>query len=230
MTQQFLHGITVTEVQSGVQTIKTSSSSVIGVIGTAPAADSEAFPLNTPVLIAGSLTEAAKLGDTGTLPSALNGILSQTGAVVVVVRVAEGEASGEGNEAVTAEQATLANVIGAANSDGTYTGTYSFLASKSKLGVAPRILIAPGFSTVAVITPLLVIANRLRAIIIADAPEGTNEALTQFVTSWSSDRIYAVYPQVTNTSNQNVPASPISRVLLQRVITITGSGCRLQIR
>ena len=86
----FLHGITVTEINEGINTVRTSSSSVIGVIGTAPDASDEDFPINTPVLIAGSMSEAAKLGNSGTLPQALNGILAQTGAIVVVVRV-EGE-------------------------------------------------------------------------------------------------------------------------------------------
>ena len=75
----FLHGVTVTEVASGARTVSIASSSVIGVIGTAPEADAEVFPLNTPVLISGSYTEAAKLDETGTLPNALKGILSQTG-------------------------------------------------------------------------------------------------------------------------------------------------------
>ena len=87
----FLHGVTVTEVESGARTVSIASSSVIGVIGTAPEAEASDFPLNTPVLISGSYTEAAKLGATGTLPSALNGILSQSGATVVVVRVDEAQ-------------------------------------------------------------------------------------------------------------------------------------------
>ena len=107
----FLHGVAVAEINQGIKKVKTSSSSVIGVIGTAPEA-TEDFPLNTPVLIAGSYTEAAKLGTAGTLPAALEGILAQTGAMVVVVRIAEGVASGEGNDAITAAEATINNVIG----------------------------------------------------------------------------------------------------------------------
>lgn len=90
MTEKFLHGVNVIEVTSGPRTIRTSRSSVIGVIGTAPEANAEKFPLNKPVLIAGSLKEAAKLGKKGTLPSAIRGIFSQIGATVVVVRVEEG--------------------------------------------------------------------------------------------------------------------------------------------
>ncbi|GHT91907.1 hypothetical protein FACS1894122_05000 [Alphaproteobacteria bacterium] len=60
-------------------TLRGTSSSVIGIVGTTENADAEAFPLNKPVLISGSLTEAAKLGISGTLPSAINGIFAQGG-------------------------------------------------------------------------------------------------------------------------------------------------------
>ncbi len=205
----FIHGVTVTEINEGINRVKTSSSSVIGVIGTAPDAVEGSFPLNTPVLIAGSYTESAKLGSKGTLPAALEGILAQTGAMVVVVRVAEGEASGAGEDSTTAAEATINNVIGSVSADGNYSGVYSFLASKSTLGVDPRILIAPGFSTTEVVTELNIIANRLRAIVVADCPaDETNENLIRFVSDCASERIYAVYPQVLNIKNELVPASP----------------------
>ncbi len=205
----FLHGLTVTEINEGISTVRTSSSSVIGVIGTAPDAITADFPLNTPVLIPGSLTEAAKLGTTGTLPVAVKGILDQTGAMIVVVRVAEGEASGEGNEAITAAEATIANVIGSVSASGEYSGVYAFLAAKSKLGLTPKILCAPGFSAQEVVTELISIAGRLRAIIVADCPaNATNAELLSFVTNCASARVYAVYPEVINTKNETVPASP----------------------
>ena len=205
----FLHGVNVTEINEGISTVRTSSSSVIGVIGTAPDAIAADFPLNTPVLISGSLTEAAKLGTTGTLPAAVKGILDQTSALIVVVRVAEGEASGEGNNAITAAEATITNVIGNVTADGIYTGVYAFLAAKSKLGLTPRILCAPGFAVKEVVTEMISIAGRLRAIIVADCPtNATNENLLQFVTDCSNARVYAVYPEVINTHNETAPASP----------------------
>ena len=91
MAEQFLHGVEVAEISSGPRTIRTTKSSVIGLIGTAPDADNPSFPLNKPVLIVGSRREAAKLGATGTLPMAINGIFDQIGAMVIVVRVEEGE-------------------------------------------------------------------------------------------------------------------------------------------
>lgn len=205
----FLHGVNVVEINEGISTVRTSSSSVIGVIGTAPDAIAADFPLNTPVLIPGSLTEAAKLGTTGTLPAAVKGILDQTGAMIVVVRVAEGVASGEGNEAITAAEATITNIIGSVSANGEYSGVYAFLAAKSKLGLSPKILCAPGFSAQEVVTELISIAGRLRAIIVTDCPaDATNAELLQFVSDCASARVYAVYPEVINTNNVAVPASP----------------------
>lgn len=138
---QFLHGVEVIDIDTGARVITTVRASIIGIVGTAPDADAAAFPLNTPVLIAGSLREAALLDMTGsgegTLPSAVDTILDQTGAMIVVVRVEEGETDNE----------TLANVLGGVDANtGQYEGVHAFLAAESILGFAPRILIAPNFT------------------------------------------------------------------------------------
>ena len=221
----FLHGVNVVEVNEGISTVRASSSSVIGVIGTAPEASVADFPLNTPVLIAGSLTEAAKLGNTGTLPAALTGILAQTGAMVVVVRVAEGVASGEGEDAITAAEATITNIIGSVSASGEYTGVYAFLAAKSTLGLTPRILCAPGFSVKEVVSEMISIAGRLRAIIVADCPTTTDVNLISFVNDCSSARVYAVYPEVINTKNETVPASPYVAGVIAKTDNKDGFWC-----
>lgn len=141
MAESFLHGVEVLDIDTGARTISTVSSSVIGIVGTAPNADAAAFPLNTPVLVAGDLIEAGKLDllgtGEGTLPSALDSILDQTGAVIVVVRVEEG----------ATDQETLANILGGTDAlTGQYLGVHAFLGAKSKLAAQPRLLIAPGFT------------------------------------------------------------------------------------
>jgi len=85
----FLHGVEVVSIDTeGGRAITSVSSSTIGLVGTAPDADEETFPLNTPVLLTGSdLETIAKLGETGTLPWSLDGIFDQYSATVVVVRV-----------------------------------------------------------------------------------------------------------------------------------------------
>jgi len=141
MPEQFLHGVEVVEIDNGPRPIRTVKSSIIGVVGTAPEADAAAFPLDTPVLVAGSRQEAAKLDTTGdgkgTLPAALEGIFDQIGAMVVVVRVAEGSDADE----------TMANLLGGVNgTTGAYEGVHALLSARTALGVVPRILCAPGFT------------------------------------------------------------------------------------
>jgi len=139
--ETFLHGVEVIDIDAGPRPISTVRSSVIGLVGTAPNADATAFPLNTPVLIAGSRREAAKLDmlgtGEGTLPAAMDSIFDQAGAVVIVVRVEEGETDAE----------TLANVLGGVNAvTGQYEGVHALVAAKSVVGFQPRILVAPGFT------------------------------------------------------------------------------------
>jgi phage tail sheath protein FI len=136
MTTNFLHGVEVLKIDTGARPIQTVRSSVIGLIGTAPDADAEAFPLDTPVLIT-RRSEMAGLGESGTLQPALDLIYDQAGAAVVVVRVAE-----ESTEAVTIDR-----VVGGINgTTGAYEGVHAFLAAESQVGFSPRILIAPGFT------------------------------------------------------------------------------------
>jgi len=72
MPEQFLHGTEVVELNDGTRPIQTVKSSVIGVVGTAPDADTTKFPPNQPVLIAGNPTEANALGNAGTLKNAVD--------------------------------------------------------------------------------------------------------------------------------------------------------------
>ena len=136
MTTTFLHGVEVLQIDTGARPIQTVRSSVIGLIGTAPDADADAFPLNTPVLIT-RRSEMTGLGEEGTLQPALDLIYDQAGAVVVVVRVAAG----------VDEAATINNVRGGINgTTGAYEGVHAFLAAENAVGFAPRLLVAPGFT------------------------------------------------------------------------------------
>lgn len=146
----------------------------------------EAFPLNTPVLIAGSRTQAAGLDTVGTkegtLPDAIDAIFDQAGAMIVVVRVAEGVDAA----------ATKSNIIGSGT-----TGVNAFLAAESVVKVKPRILIAPGFShEQAVVAELLGIADQLKAVIIADGPNSTDANAISYRENFGSKRVYVVDPQV----------------------------------
>ena len=207
MTETFLHGVEVLEIDAGPRPIRTARSSVIGIVGTAPAA-TDAFPLNTPVLIAGSRAEAAALGATGTLPAALDGIFDQAGAVVVVVRVAADEVEAE----------ALANVVGGVDAlTGQLEGVHALLGAESVVGVAPRILCAPGFThqrlndeANPVVAELVGIAERLRAVIIADGPNTTDTAAIAAAGDFGTPRVYLVDPWVRVFRDGETVAEPAS--------------------
>lgn len=223
MTEQFLHGVNVVEVTSGSRTVRTSKSSVIGVIGTAPDANVEKFPLNKPVLIAGSLKEAAKLGKKGTLLTAVNAIFSQIGATVVVIRVEEADAKLKEGE-------TIKNIIGGVDVDtGEYKGIQAFLSSESTVHVTPRVLIAPGFTYQlptnnenelaknSVVSALIPIAEKLRAIIIADGPNTNDEEVIKWRKSVGSSRVYVIDPWVKVSTGEILPSSPFVAGLIAKV-------------
>ena len=186
MPEQFLHGVEVVEITDGLRPITSVRSSVIGIIGTAPDADAVKFPLNTPVLLSGRPPASADIGEEGTLPNALDGIFDQAGATVVVIRVAEGVDTA----------ATTANVIGSA---GDKTGVHAFRKAQGLVFQTPRVLVAPGLcSLTGVVAELLVVAEKLRAVIVADATteNGTAAQAKTFASTHASRRVFCVYPWV----------------------------------
>ncbi|WP_368750159.1 phage tail sheath family protein [Klebsiella aerogenes] len=88
----------------------------------------EPFPLYTPALISGSRSKAKQLGTSGTLYADMNDILAQTGALVIVVRVADDDD----------EDKQRANII---------QGIEAMELAQGTLNYQPRILIAPEWST-----------------------------------------------------------------------------------
>jgi len=189
MPAAFLHGVEIIEDQSGARPIRAVRSSIIGVVGTAPNADSLKFPLNTPVLVAGSRTEAAGLDTVGTglgtLPAIADDIFDQAGALVVFIRVAEG----------ALPATTKANVIGGVDVGGFRTGIQAFLDSQTKTGFVPRILIAPGWTNdLAVVGEMIAIADKLRGIIIADGSNTTDADAIAYRGNFGSRRVYVVDP------------------------------------
>lgn len=209
MSEQFLHGINTTEITDGTRPIQTVKSSVIGLIGTAPDADAKVFPLNRPVALLGQQRLAKKLGDKGTLKNAIDDIFDQVGAVVVVVRVAEG----------TTTTATMTSIVG----DGTTkTGVHAFLGAQTQVGLTPRILVAPGFTAARagnaanpVVAELEGIAKKLRAVIFADGPATTFADAVKYRKDWSSDRIFVIDPNVMVFDTKT--AKPVARPASARV-------------
>ena len=189
------HGIFTFTDDSGPRPLTVLNTSVIGIVGTAPEADDVEFPLNQPVLISGSYRKAAKLDTTvdqtggGTLLNAINAILDQGGALIVVVRVAEGVDA----------NATNTNVIGSTDVNGNRSGLQGLYDARTELGVWPRIVIAPGFTSVqAVATALDVVCTRLHAIGFIDAPNTTTTAAITYKALFSSAYLEMGYPTLKN--------------------------------
>lgn len=190
-----------------------TGASVVGAIGTVflSGGVDEAFPLNKPVMIAGSRLDVAKLGTKGTLPDALDSIFDQVGAVVVVVRVAAG----------SDDATTTAAVIGGVNAiTGNYEGVHAFLGAESALGFVPRILIAPGFThqrangANAVVAEMIGVADRLRAVIIQDGTNTTDAAAITASNDFGSSRVYVCDPWVLKLDSvgQTIQAPPSAHV------------------
>ena len=132
-------GLSITRVDNDVRPAVASDMSVIGLVGTALAADVTAFPLNTPVqLFSDDKAMLTLLGATGTLPDAIVGINDQLGefqvaAKIVVVRVAEG---------VDAD-ATITNIVGSSSAK---TGIWALPEAGPVLGIIPRLIAVPGYT------------------------------------------------------------------------------------
>lgn len=214
MPADYHHGVRVVSVTEGTRPIRTINTAVIGIVGTAPDADAAAFPLNTPILIAGSRLLAAKLdtvGDgNGTLPGAMDAIFDQIAPFIIVVRVAEG--------ADTA--ATTSNIIGTVDANGQASGLQALLSSKSSFGFKPRILGVPGLDNAAVATELVAVAEKLRAFAYVSADgAATKEAAVTYRDTLGSERCMIIWPDFTGwdvTSSSNVTLNAVARALGMR--------------
>lgn len=207
MTTQFLHGVETVEVPSASQPVALNPSGVIGIVGVADGADPDAFPLNEPVLLNSQPTLALKLnattpssGDPGTLLASVQQAYAEGAGQVVVVRVAGSMTSGAPNIATE-----ISNVIGSASAK---TGLYALLAARSHVGVQPRTIIAPGFTSYQptvtggglganpVVSAALPIAAKLRGRVYADTPATSDTAAQAYRELYSDARLVIFYPNV----------------------------------
>jgi phage tail sheath protein FI len=206
-------GISITRIDNEPRPAVYSDMSVAGIIGTAPEADPAVFPLDTPVFIYSD--DAAKrmaLGGSGTIPDALSLINAQLGAFqvaakVVVIRVAEGETVDE----------TIASIVG----DGSSTGLEAFVQAGPLLGIIPRLICAPGFTSQrtgsnanAVCAALPSICNRLLAHAVVDGPATTEQAAIDWRETLSSARLIPVDPAVKVMNGTEVAVVPLSPAII----------------
>ncbi len=174
-----VHGIKVTELNTGVRAITALSTAIIGLVATAPDATAGAFPLNEPVLITDVSAAIPKAGATGTLAKVLDAIDDQCSPFIVVVRVAPG------ND----DAGTNANVL---------AGAEKLRLAESTLGVRPRILGAPGLDTAPVITGLVTIAQKLRGFLYAAATGDDETDIVTFRESFGARELMLIWPEFTD--------------------------------
>jgi len=111
---------------------------IVGIVGTAPDANGTLIPLDTAIeMRTNDSALRAALGDTGTIADALTAISAQLTAAAakcVIVRV-------EDDDDV---DAVIANIIG---DEEDATGMWALLNAPEYLGVTPRIVIVPGYTS-----------------------------------------------------------------------------------
>ncbi|WP_417795898.1 phage tail sheath protein [Terasakiella pusilla] len=184
MATEYHHGARVIEINNGTRPIRTTETSTIGIVVTAPDADATVFPENKPVMMTDIYTALDKIGDTGTGPEALDAIKDQCNPLSVIIRVPEGATEAE----------TISNAIGGVAND-VKTGAQALFDCKTKFGFKPRILGAPGLDAQAVTTELASIGNQTRAFVYASAYGcNTLQEATDYRDNFGDRNLMLIYP------------------------------------
>lgn len=199
------HGTRIRESSETPVIVRVAQTAVVGLVGTAPDASDDAFPMHTPVLINGDPSKAAALGAGGTLKDALDGVFDQAYCNTVVIRVPEGATAGD----------TIGNVVGDSTAR---TGVHALRKAKPMLGMKPRLIAAPGFTSSdgsavnPVVAELPAILDSMRAVAYVDGPDTDDAAAIQYRQNIGSQRIYCIDPkvQVWNTDAAGYVAQPAS--------------------
>lgn len=130
-------GITFNRQDDDPRSVIQPDMSTMAFVGTAPEADTDLFPVNTPVLVRTNDTVMrTALGTTGDLPDAIRGVAGQleefqSATDVILVRVTAGANDFE----------TIANIIG---NEANFTGMWALLLAGPDLTLVPRIVGFPG--------------------------------------------------------------------------------------
>ena len=206
-------GISITRIDNEPRPAVYSDMSVVGLIGTAPEADAAVFPLDTPIFMySDDAVKRTALGTQGTMHDALTLINAQLGefqvaAKVVVVRVEEGDTVNE----------TIANIVG----NGISTGLEAFVQAGPLLGVIPRLICAPGFTSQrtgadanAVCAALPGLCNKLLAHAVVDGPATTEQSAIDWRETISSSRLIPVDPAVRVMAGTEVAVVPLSPAVI----------------
>jgi phage tail sheath protein FI len=185
----FHHGTRLQESNETPVLVQIAQTAVVGLMGTAPDADPVKFPINTPVLLTGNPAAAADLGDTGTLKDAVDDVFDQIGAYTIVIRVEEGLDAAE----------TMSNLVGDATQ---LTGVHALKKAEAQLGIKPRLIAIPGFTSGdgqaanPVVAELVGVLDELKAVAFVDGPDTTDADALAYRELIGSQRVYIVDPKV----------------------------------
>lgn len=178
MPASFLHGFETINIDDGTVIIKTIKTAVIGIIGKAPIQNvaDDYKTVNKPIIISNDRDAALYFGRPTagyTIPQALRNIYKQGSGLCIVINVFDPEkhlTDGQPDPS----KVTATDIIGGVADDGSRTGMQAFLDCFALFGYNPKILISPVFCTQkSVADEMLVIANKIRATAVLDAPLGT---------------------------------------------------------
>lgn len=202
-----IFGININRVDSEPRPAIGSDMSIVGIVGTAPAASADVFPLNTPVfMFSDDTVKLTALGTTGTLRDAVDGVNAQLGdfqasANIVIVRVAEGASTGD----------TLLNLAG---DSAARTGIHALLRSGPVTGFIPRLICVPGFTSQRgggaaniVCAGLPAVLSKLLAHAVVDGPATTLQDYIDWRETLASSRLIPVEFAV-KVAGVAKPASP----------------------
>lgn len=199
----FKHGIFGVTDNSGVRPMTMADTSFAVVVGTAPDADSDVYPLNTPVLVAGDPFKLAKLdmvGDNaGTLPDAMEAVFDQKRCAICIIRVEEGATDAD----------TITNIIGGVDPlTGAKSGIEAILDVQAVLNKRPRLIAVPGYlKEQSILTKLLPIATRLRCKVFGECPGTTYEEAVAYRQLWGDKRLELFWPRMKNAEGRLVAMS-----------------------
>ena len=185
----FHHGTRLAESNETPVLVNIAPTAVVALLGTAPDADADKFPLNTPVLSNGNPADFADLGDTGTLKDAVDDVFDQINPRTIVIRVEEGADAA----------ATMSNLVGDVTAQ---TGVHALLKAEAMLGLKPRLIAIPGFTSGdgvtanPVVAELIGVLDKLKAVAFVDGPDTTDVAAVNYRQLINSQRVYVVDPKV----------------------------------
>jgi phage tail sheath protein FI len=179
MSLEFRHGIELLRFYAGPKAIKTVSTAVIGLVGTAPihTVDPDRRTIQAPVLIASEEDAALHFGQDlpgYTIPAALRAVFAQGAGTVFVVNVFDPEKHKDSGGAPDPTEVAAADIMSGTDAAGRRTGVGALRDCKSLFGFGPKQLICPVYTEFdGVAQDLAAVAHALRAFAWIDAPAST---------------------------------------------------------